>query len=159
MGKDEQVDESKVQETQETDWKALYEQSRADLEKAKAASRKWEARSKENAGAAKGLEDAEGHAKDLEARIAAIEAENASLKKSSLRAKAAEKYGVPASLVSGDTEEEMEANAKAIAEFAKPKTAPRVSGAGSFERKPAGDAGDDDERRAFVRKLLGRDQQ
>ena len=64
----------------EPDYKALWEKSQADLEKAKANSRKWEDRSKANADKAKAYDASQEKAKTVEERLAALERENADLR-------------------------------------------------------------------------------
>lgn len=115
----------------------------------KAEARKWEKRSKENAEKAKAYDELQERSKtDLQKaqeaadgyrkRLEEIES-RAALDRA--RAKVAQETGVPASLVMGDDEESMREFAKAVAEYAKPKGAPRVKAPGRFAND-AGDAGD-----------------
>lgn len=122
------ADEQKEQQTQtgepqeggkpagqaETDWQAKYE-------KAIAESRKWETRSKENK---KALDELKASAdKTLEERTSQLEGELKRLQDESARkdliAKVSQEKGVPASLLQGDTEEELNESADSILEFAK----------------------------------------
>ena len=64
----------------EPDYKALWEKSQADLERAKANSRKWEDRSKANADKARAFDASQEKAKTVEERLAALERENAGLR-------------------------------------------------------------------------------
>ena len=106
-----------------TDWKAM--------------ARKWEARSKENAEKAKAYDELQEESK-TELQKAKEAAEKAKAELDGLKAKAkldearrrvAKSAGVPESLVFGATEDEMEANAKAVAEYAKPKAGEGAPGA------------------------------
>ena len=64
----------------EPDYKALWEKSQADLERAKANSRKWEDRSKANADKARAYDASQEKAKTVEERLGALERENAGLR-------------------------------------------------------------------------------
>lgn len=91
----------------ETDWKAE--------------ARKWETRAKENNAAAKRLAEIE-EASKTEAerqadRFAQLQAENARLQAEALRAQVAATKGVPADLLAGATEEELNAAADRLLEF------------------------------------------
>lgn len=101
-------------ETAETDWQAE--------------ARKWEKRSKENLAIAKANEDAARRLAEIEEaqkseadkaaeRVAAAEKRAAELEMRSLRAEVAAAKGVPANLLSGATQEELEAAADALLEF------------------------------------------
>lgn len=107
----------------------------------KAEARKWERRSKENAEKAK-------------AELDALKAEKA---RANLVAKVAKETGVPASLITGDDEDSMREYAKRLAEWRKPKGAPKVGNAGSFDRGD-GSKGGDDGRRVLARKMFGSDE-
>lgn len=102
------------QEPPAIDWKA-------EAERFKKESRKWEARAKENKGKAD-LWDAQGaqaptveslndELNDLKGRLAASERERT-------LARVSQATGVPAALIHGDDEESMTASAKAVADFA-----------------------------------------
>ena len=102
-----------------TDWKAM--------------ARKWEQRSKENAEKAKAYGELQEESK-TELQKAKEAAEKAKAELDGLKAKAkldearrrvAKSAGVPESLVFGATQGEGEANAKAVAEYAKPKAGAR----------------------------------
>lgn len=106
----------------ETDWKSKYEQAVAQ-------SRKWEERSKANADKAKEYDalaqsQADARAEADEARSRADEAEEklaemaAKYERSEIVAKVSEETGVPASLLHGADADEIERNAREIAEFA-----------------------------------------
>lgn len=154
-----QVDEA---ETDETDYKALYEQMKSEAEKWKEQSRKQESRAKHNAGAAKDLEGALQQLADLNERLGSIESENSSLKAAAERrklvAKVSKATGVPEAIVSslgGNDEKALSAAATAIAEAYKtPGGAPRVPEAGTFPRGK--EAGDGDDMRSFVRQLFNK---
>lgn len=98
----------------ETDWKAE--------------ARKWEARAKENLSAAKTNEDAARQLSEIEeskksemekatARAAELEAQLAEAQLSVLRSDVAAAKGVPSNLLTGSTQEELEAAADALIEF------------------------------------------
>lgn len=140
----------------EPDWKALYEQALADVDKWKTMSRKNEGKAKSNADAAEQLAD-------LSERLAAIEGENAALKasaeRSALVAKVAKATGVPEQVVSAlsaNDEKALTEAATSIAEaFKVPGGAPPAPEAGRF---PHGAKAGDSEMRDFVRQLTGRTQ-
>lgn len=106
----------------DADWKAKYE---ALLEN----SRKWEARSKANAEKAKeydamaqssadakaAADEAISRAEDAEAKLAELAAKH---ERSEIIAKVSAETGVPASLLHGGSEDEIEKNAREIAEYA-----------------------------------------
>lgn len=94
----------------------------------KAEARKWEDRAKANAAAAKDgaaaqkrlaeLEDANKTETQRQAdRTAQLERENAELKATALRAEVAAEKGVPVTLLTGTTREEVEAAAKAALDW------------------------------------------
>ena len=142
-------------EGQEPDYKALYEQLKAE-------SRKWEDRSKQNKAKADKLDELMAGNSSIEERIAALEAENKAMKDAETRhalvAKVAAAVGLPEGLVgtlNGQDEETLTAQAKAVAAI-KPKGAPSAPEAGMFPREQqAEDA--DAEKRKFVRQLLGKE--
>ena len=120
-----------------TDWEAKYHEMKAH-------SRKWEDRAKKNEAAAKELDEirqsqmseaekaAEAVKRAAEAE-AAKEAAEKKLERMSLVQKVASKHKVPSALLKGDTEEELEASAKALLEFAgsvPPQIPPDQGGAG-----------------------------
>lgn len=126
--------------TEEVDYKALYEQAKADADKWKAQSRKNESRAKTNAGAARDLEEANAQLESLSARIAAIEDENSTLKaeaeRTALVAKVASATGVPEAIVStlaANDEQTLTDAATAIAGLM-PHGAPNAPEAGKFPR-------------------------
>lgn len=146
---------------EEPDYKALYEQAKADADKWKSLSKKNEGRAKHNAGAAKSLEEATAQLADLTQRLEALEGENTSLKanaeRSDLVKKVSEETGVPEAIVStlaATDEEGLTAAAKAIAEAYKPKGAKNPTG-GKFPRSGDEQPDGDEENRKFVRQLFG----
>ena len=132
-----------------TDWKAM--------------ARKWERLAKENADKAKSFDELQEASKtELEkAQEAKAKAERdlseyrAKAEREALRSKVAKRTGLPASLVFGADEEEMEANAKAVAAFAKPKSAPSTGHAGRFDAN--GGSGDAlaEAKRKLAREIFG----
>lgn len=105
---------------EQPDYKALYEAERANA-------RKWEKRSKENYKAAKAAkEDAE---KTAEERVAQLEGELESMRAErehdAMVRRVSEEKGVPASLLTGDTEDELNARADALIEWSQ-KAAPKT---------------------------------
>lgn len=114
------------QPAQETDWEAKYREAVAN-------SRKWEGRAKENSAAAKELEEikqaqmSETEKAALQAKKATERAEKAEEELQQLKADAerraiaqeiSESTGVPVSLITASTREEMEVQAKAIKAYA-----------------------------------------
>lgn len=108
----------------------------------KAEARKWESRAKENHAAAKANEDAAKRLAEIEEanktevektaeRLAAAEKRAAELEVRSIRAEVAAAKGVPAVLLTGSTQEELEASAVALLAFkgeqAKPSAGPFVT--------------------------------
>lgn len=77
-------------------------------------------------------------------------------KQREMRAKVAMETGIPESLIQGTDEESMKTYAAQVAEFAKLKTppAPREDNPGAFS---SGEGVGDDEKRAFTRQLLGKE--
>lgn len=113
-----------------TDWQA-------EAEKWKALSRKHEDSSKANADKAKLYDDAQEAAKTEAQKqadaLAKLQQENEALKVTNLRAKVAEEKGVPAALLTGSTQAEIEAAADALIAFRgeqKPATPAAPSAAG-----------------------------
>lgn len=118
---------------QEPDYKALYEQLKAE-------SRKWEDRSKANKAKADKLDELMAGNESIEERIAALEAENKAMRDAEARhalvAKVAASTGLSESIVatlSGADEEALTAQAQAIADL-RPKGAPSAPEAGRFPR-------------------------
>lgn len=107
----------------------------AEVEKWKALAKKHEARSRENADKAKRLDDLEEASKSelekFQARAEKAEKELSAALASALRAEVANAKGVPAALLSGSTEDELNASADALLSFkgATPK-APSTDGQG-----------------------------
>lgn len=127
QGEPQGPDAPEKQEPAETDWKAE--------------ARKWESRAKENLTAAKANEEAAQRLAEIEEaqkteaqkaqeRLEAAERRAAELEARSIRAEVAAAKGVPANLLSGSTQEELEASADALIAFrgeaGKPSAAPFV---------------------------------
>lgn len=137
----------------DTDYKALYEKTLAE-------SRKWEERSKANVEKAQKYDELTAGSQSVEERIAALEAANKQLEgektRSELVKSVAKATGVPEAIVStlsATDEEGLTAQAKAVADAYKvPGGAPKVPEAGKFHKGQESD----DEKRQFVRDLLGR---
>ena len=118
-------------EQPEQDYKALYEQVKAE-------SRKWESRSKANAKELESLKKQPAADRTVEDRLAALEAENESLKASAARASlvdsVAKATGLDRSIVAvlnGADEDTLTEQAQAIASQLKPRaSAPAVPEAG-----------------------------
>lgn len=148
MSQDTQGQENKDGQTQEPDYKALYE-------KAKANSRKWEKQAKANMAAASDLEGAETARKSAEERISALETllkeKEQAEARAAIAAKVAKEKGIPADLLVGDDEESMAAYADKLLAFFKKAPAPTIDSPGSFERNEQSD----NSLRDFTRQLLG----
>ena len=134
----------------EPDYKALYEQAKAN-------SRKWEKQAKANKSAAEELAKSQEAAKTADERIADLkkrldEKERAEAR-AKMAAKVAQKKGVPADLLVGEDEGEMEAWADKMAAAFKKKPAAGVDKPGSFDK---GESGSSD-MRGFVNQLLGKE--
>lgn len=120
----------------ELDYKELYEKSVAE-------SRKWEERSKANFEKAKLWDEAEEKNKTVEEKLAALTAENKTLKDERARAELvsqiAKATGVDRAIIAslnGADEETLTAQAKAIADaYAAPAGAPSVPEAGKFPKE------------------------
>jgi hypothetical protein len=137
---------------QEPDYKALYEQLKADA-------RKWEDRAKANKQKADKYDEMAAGSSSVEERIAALEAENKAMKDAKahaeLVAKVAAATALPEALVatlSGSDEETLTTQAQAISAL-KPKGAPSAPEAGKFPRDSNAD--EDAEMKKFVRDLFG----
>ncbi len=102
----------------ETDWKAM--------------SRKWEARAKENERKAAEFDAMKAKAEEAEGKAATLEHERDVAR---WREDAAAKAGVPASILRGDTPEEIEAHAKAV-KAAMPSPYPKVPGGAPARAEP-----------------------
>ena len=146
----------------EPEEKGNPEEEGADTTDWKAMARKWEARSKENAEKAKAYDELQEESK-TELQKAKEEAEKAKAELDGLKAKAeldearrrvAKSAGVPESLVFGATEDEMEANAKAVAEYAKPKAGARGH-SGRFDTKGGSDDGVSAAKARLAREIFG----
>lgn len=118
-----------------TDWKAM--------------ARKWERLAKENSEKAKSYDELQEASKTelQKAREAAEKAKveldgyKAKAELSAARSRVAKSSGIPEELVFGATEEEMEANAKAVAAFARPRSGARTGHSGRFDASAgSGDA-------------------
>lgn len=136
-----QVTEGGGAEGDTPDYKALYEASQGELEKAKENSRKWERRSKSNAEKAKAYDEQQAKSKTTEERLSALEEENRALRargeRAELVARVSKATGVAQDLVStlsGTDEDTLTAQAKAVADAI--KAAPRYPTV-SDDAKPA----------------------
>lgn len=117
-----------VSDSDEKDWKALYEEQLKETEKWKAFSRKHEDRVKELAEKARkfdesqeanktDLEKAVSRAESAEKNLSDLEQKVAGLEAANLRAQVANEKRVPADLLTGSTKEELEAAADRLIEF------------------------------------------
>ena len=138
-----------VTANEEPDYKALYEQLKAD-------SRKWEQRAKDNKEKADKWDATTKGNESVEERIAALEAENEAMKAAEARralvSQVAKDTGLSESIVgslSGADLDTLTEQAKAVANL-KPKGAPSVPEAGKFPRGKA-----DSDQKRFVRQLFG----
>lgn len=131
-----------------TDWRAKYEAMRDHA-------REWERKAKANQGEGDELERARAEAKQAKDELERLKGE-ASLREA--RAKVSKETGVPAEFVVGDDEESMTKFAKALADHYKPRTAPKVSGAGKV---PATDGAADElsAKRDLARRIFGNNEQ
>lgn len=120
----------------------------------KAEARKWESRAKENLtvakaneGAAKRLaefeESQKTEAQKSQERLEAAEKRAAELESKATRAEVAAAKGVPVALLSGSTQEELEAAADALIAFkGEQPTGPVIPNQGKTPNKPAGTSAD-----------------
>ena len=142
---------------EEPDYKALYEEAKAQAEEAKAHSREWEKRAKDNKNAAKQLEQAQQAGKTAEERIAdltkRLDAKEKAEERAKVAAKVAEEKGVPADLLMGDDEEAMSAYADKLLKHFQKKPASSVDKPGSFPRGSDGGSS----KRDFIHQLFGND--
>ena len=139
-------------EGQEPDYKALYEQEKAN-------SRKWEGRAKVNKSAADELAKAQEAGKTAEEKIADLtkrldEKEKAE-KRTKLAAAVAEKKGVPADMLVGDTEEEMEKWADKLLAYSKKSPAAQSANPGKFDRGDSGTGSPKDDFDKFMNEYFG----
>lgn len=131
-----------------TDWKAM--------------ARKWEQRAKENSEKAKAYDDLQEASKsELDKAKEAAEKAKAELDSykareelAEARRKVAKAAGIPESLVWGATEEEMEANAKLISDYAKPKAGAHGH-SGSFDPRGGSDDATTAAKRKLAREIFG----
>nr|DAV64849.1 MAG TPA: Major head protein [Bacteriophage sp.] len=128
---------------QHTDWEAKYRDAISH-------SREWESRAKANKAAADELEALKqsqlSETEKLTHRAEKAEKALADLQalqqRTAWKDAASEKYGVPASLLSGDTEEAIEENAKALKAWHDPKPdpkAPNAQGIPNMGSEPSGE--------------------
>lgn len=129
---EQQQDTSAVTE-QEPDYKALAEEW-------KAKARKWETSSRKNADKAKAYDEAQAKSATVEERLAALENENKSLKeaqaRNSLIKSVASATGLSADIIAalnGADEDELTAQAQAIANAFKTSSAPSAPEAGRLD--------------------------
>ena len=117
----------------EKDWKA-------ECEKAIAHSRKWEERAKANKAAAVELESIKQSQMTDQEKIANYERRIAELEHKSeveeWKRDIADQYGVPVGTLNGDSREQLDAQAKAIAEFANKRKKPMVIAQGDGKQLP-----------------------
>lgn len=141
-----EVDETT--ETEEPDYKALYEAEKAH-------SRKWEKQAKANKSAASALDEANQAKKSADEKVAELEKRLDAKEKAEARAKTAAKVarekGVPAELIVGEDEESMAAWCDKMLAAFKTKPAPHVEKPGSFDK---GGKGGDEALRDFAKRLL-----
>lgn len=111
-------------EPQEPDYKAMYEQMKAE-------SRKWEDRSKQNLEKAKAYDALQAQAqqqadanKTLEQQVADIRDQLAASNVANIRLRVASEKGIDAALLSGSTEDELRASADALLAW-REQTAPK----------------------------------
>lgn len=123
-------------EQPETDYKALYEQAKAE-------SRKWEGRSKANAKELEALKRQPARDRTVEDRLAALEAENETLRATAARNalvdSVAKATGLDKSIVSalnGADEDVLTEQAQAIAAQLKPKASAPVAPEAGKKEKP-----------------------
>ena len=105
-----QVEHPQVEQTEtqpQPDYKALYEQLKAD-------SRKWENRAKDNAEKAKAYDELQAQSKTLEQQVADIRDQLNRTNMANLRLKVASETGVPENLLFGSSETELREHADAI---------------------------------------------
>lgn len=153
--KDAPKDEPKAEpedEPREPDWKAE--------------ARKWERRAKENVEKARAydemeeagkseLQKAQEEARKAQDRLKEYEAAAA---RDKAAAAVAKECGVPASLVFGADEDEMRANAEALAEWGKPRSAPKVPRTAAFDAAATGESSSEAARREIASRLFGSQQ-
>lgn len=89
---------------------------------------------------------------EVERLRADVKKRDEAAKLTAAKAKVSKETGVPAELISGTTEEEMAASAKAIAEYAKKPSAPSLSEAG---KKPEESNGEKDGYRQIAQMIFG----
>lgn len=141
---------------QPVDWRAKYEAAIKH-------SREWESRAKANKDAADELaqlkESQLSETEKLTRRAEKAERELSALKTANQlnawKSAASERYGVPVSLLSGSSEDEVDANAKALAEWKSPKRS-GASMLGDPSGLPSGNP-ENASRRAFVKSLFNKD--
>lgn len=121
-----------------TDWKARYEEALAH-------SREWEKRAKANKCAADELaalkesqltetEKLTKRAQDAEKKLAELQHTN---DVNGWRENAAREFHLPAELISGDSEDAIKANAKALADYVKSLTKPAAPAVANAAHTPA----------------------
>lgn len=136
----ESVEQVATEDSASTDEAPVEKDWKAETDKWKALARKHEDQSKANAGKAKQFDEITDAQKTelerLTERAAQAEAKAAEVEQRAVRAEVSAAKGVPAALLSGSTQEELEASADALLEF-RGKVAPPDFGAGDR----GGDAG------------------
>lgn len=114
-----------------TDYKALYEQSQADLEKVKAESRKWEKNAKTNYQKAKEFDSIKQSQMTDQERIDALQAKVDGYERaesiSKWKAEAAKKYDLPADLIQGSDEKQIDDHAKVLKQYIAAIKKPKIN--------------------------------
>ena len=114
-----------------TDYKALYEQSQADFEKVKAESRKWEKNAKTNYQKAKEFDSIKQSQMTDQERIDALQAKVDGYERaesiSKWKAEAAKKYDLPADLIQGSDEKQIDDHAKALKQYIAAIKKPKIN--------------------------------
>ncbi|QWT18103.1 hypothetical protein KPC83_02950 [Collinsella sp. zg1085] len=128
---DNQVDKEQKGTDKEPNYKALYEEAKANA-------RKWEARAKANKDAQAELESTRAASKTDAERIAALEERLSAKERAEARRTLADEVAkakhVPAQLLVGDTREAMEAWADEMLQAFKQKPAAKLDAPGTFDR-------------------------
>ena len=135
------------------DWEAKYREAIGH-------SREWEKKAKANRSAADELEKLKesqmSESEKTAKRISELEAENAAMRtaqqRNEWRSKVSAETGVPAALLHGDSLEDMQANAKAVLEFAHP--APKLPKVDDPAKQPSGKTADQSAK-DYVARLFG----
>jgi hypothetical protein len=152
--------EQKPEDGKSTEDTRTTEEKLADLtakfEVLQSNSRKWEGRAKENASAAKELEQIKAQGMTPDQQLQAAVEKAAQAERDLVKYKVAAETGLPADLLVGDDEDAIREYAKKLAEFKgvtpktqPPKPDPSQGGTGTPQKPSARDAGLDEARRRF----------